>query len=298
MASILKPLLTPELYALMVESWIPYNKTESFNVGESVKRILFSQYGGGNTRVIEKVWPILKVLSELELDHIPNMMSFLPPIESPEFPSQALGLQLVLDQGSRICLKGIDTRWTYAYFGVIAHTFAQQLQALTEEMRPSSWTRWKDVATIEYFFWVRFWLSAPIVHHEKMGETAAAWTEETRVFFEQQLGVRDQYRDQPNLRWDLYGFPRMLREGGPKLPCSKAEGCFWVLCLMDVHKPPLDKFGRYPYQNWRLGRVGTAEENEWMDKAAMFSPPSKEIADKIQEDAEKGIWTPLGDGPA
>ncbi|KAI3332033.1 hypothetical protein HD806DRAFT_178462 [Xylariaceae sp. AK1471] len=298
MAPSLKSLLTPELFSLMVESWIPYTKTESFSIGESVKRILFAEDGGGNTGVREKVWPVLKMLSELGLNNAPDMMSFLAPVDSPEFPSQALGLQLLLDQGPRVCLKGVDVRWISGYFDEISLTFAQQLQSLPEDLRPSSWIQWKDSSTVEYFFWVRFLLSAPIVHHEKMGEAAAAFTEETRVFIEQQFAVRDQFRDLPELRWDLYGFPRMLVERGPKTPCGQAEGCFWLLCLMDVHKPPLDNYGRYPYLNWRLGRVATAEEEEWIRKAPVFTPPPEEITNKIREDNEKGIWTPLGDTPA
>ncbi|KAI1323031.1 hypothetical protein F5Y16DRAFT_21914 [Xylariaceae sp. FL0255] len=293
MASALKQLLTPELYDFVVRAMISYERKESFDIGDSVKLIMFSP-SPEKEKVPERVRPILKILSEMNMDDIVDMLlSLLPPVSHPDFPSQALGLQLILDQGSRMCLKGVEMRWIDLFFGEIASAFAWQLLKLPEDMRPSSWTRWKDIATAEYYFWVRFLLEIPIVHNESMGETAVAMTEELRIFFEEYYKTRDRFRDRPELRWDLYGFPRMLQEQGPTVPCSSAEGCFWMLCLLDVHKPPLDKFGRYLYQNWRQGRTSTAEECEWMEKVKIFDPPSQEIVDQIREDVEKGIWRPL-----
>ncbi|CAJ2514175.1 Uu.00g022940.m01.CDS01 [Anthostomella pinea] len=296
MAPDLKALLTPALFTKMVETWIPYKKTDPIEDFDKCIQYMFFESATDNLKVRDKAWPALIALSELGLDNVPDTMSFLPLVESPDFPEQAFGLMLFLDQAPRLLLQGVDTRWTYAYFGEIALKFALQLEALPADLRPSAWARWKDFASMGYFVWVRLHFGAPIIHHEKMGEEAAAFTEETRSLIERHYGVHDPYRDQPEKRWDLYGFPNMLEAGGPKGPCSVADGCFWLMCLMDVHKPPLDKYGRYPYQNWRLGRVNTPEEDEWMDNAGMFRAPSDEVTKKIREDVEKGIWTPIGSG--
>ncbi|KAI0008452.1 hypothetical protein F4779DRAFT_586911 [Xylariaceae sp. FL0662B] len=290
----LKSWLTPDLFYLMVETWLPFSKKDPIDFGKAIQYVFFES-AGDFEKVREKAWPALKALSELGLDNIPDMTTFLPPIESLDFPVQAFGLQLVLDQAPRVLLQGIDTRWTYAYFGEIALKYAQQLQSLPADLRPTSWTRWEGSVSLDYFVWVRIFFGAPIVHHEKTGEAAVAFTEETRVLVEQQLRVRDPYRAQPENRWDLYGFPKMLGARGPASPCGVAEGAFWLLCLMDVHKPPLDRYGRYPYQNWRLGRTGTPEEDVWMENAGgIFGPPSEEVVRKIREDVKNGIWTPIG----
>jgi hypothetical protein len=62
---------------------------------------------------------------------------------------------------------------------------------------------------------------------------------------------------------------------------------------MDVHYPPLEKFGRYPYWNDYLGRVSTAGEEEWMKNADRFGGLAPEIRDKIRADVEAGRWSPL-----
>ncbi|KAI1084101.1 hypothetical protein F5B20DRAFT_526698 [Whalleya microplaca] len=294
MAPDLKSFLTTDLFKLMVETWLPLSKTNPIDFGKAIQYVFFES-SEDYIKVRDKAWPALKALSELGLDNIPDMTTFLPPVEDSDFPIQALGLQLVLDQAPRVLLQGVDTRWTYAYFGEIALRYALQLQSLPANLRPVSWARWESSVSLDYFVWVRIFFGAPIVHHEKMGATVAAFTEETRTLVEQQLSVRDPYRAQPEKRWDLNGFPKMLMARGPASPCGVAEGTFWLLCLMDVHKPPLDKYGRYPYQNWRLGRVGTPEEDTWMEKAGgIFGPPSEEVVRKIREDVENGIWTPIG----
>ncbi|KAI5925259.1 hypothetical protein F4810DRAFT_708645 [Camillea tinctor] len=294
MAPDLKSLLTPELFTLVLETRIPFSKTEPIDFGRAIQHFFFESEAEMQA-LRSAAWPALQALSELR-GLSPDLLAFLPPVSSPSFPSQALGLLLLLDQASRVLLQGVDTRWVYGYFGELALALAQRFEALPPAQRPSARERWPGVA-LDYFVWVRLFFGAVLVHHESARDAAVAFTEETRALVEGRLGVRDPHRDRPDLRWDLLGFPKMLRAGGPASPCGVAEGCFWLMCLMDVHKPPLDKFGRYPYQNWRLGRVGTPEEDAWMAEAGMFGAPSDEVVKKIRQDVENGVWTPLGSGP-
>lgn len=143
---------------------------------------------------------------------------------------------------------------------------------------------------------------APIVHHEALANQATAMTEELRVLVESECGggVRDPYRDLPNgARWDLYGFPRMLkaRRGplkGDDGKSSVTAGCFWICALLDVHYPILEEYGRYPYRNGVLGRASTLEEEAWLQKAVFFKPPAPEVVRRIREDVEAGRWSPIG----
>jgi hypothetical protein len=288
--------INPNLFRLLVQSRLPFSRTEPLEFGVTIRTIFNGSHPGIRPHY-DTVWPVLKCISELGLDEVPDLMSFLPPIGDSEFPEQALGLQLLLDQAPRAFCQGVDVRYTYMYFGELAIKFAQQLQTLPEHLNPASWSRWKNIVTIDYFVLVRLWFGAPFAHHEATGKENIAFTNATRKLVEETLGVQDPFRNKPEERWDLYGFPKMLKRmmigGEPKSPCSLDEGCFFLACLMDVHNPPLERFGRYPYQNDARGRVSTPEEDEWMEKSALFEHLPSEIRETIRRDVKNGLWTPL-----
>jgi hypothetical protein len=71
---------------------------------------------------------------------------------------------------------------------------------------------------------------------------------------------------------------------------------YWMCKLMDIHKPVVDKFGRYPYRNAYFGRQNTLEEEAWAVKRARFSMASEELKSRLKQDIDAGIWTPLGAG--
>ncbi|KAH6645252.1 hypothetical protein BKA67DRAFT_584639 [Truncatella angustata] len=293
MTADLRTLLTPELFRFLVDEWIPFSRTDPIEFAEAIAASLFRRRADTAT-IKQKTWPALKALSLLGLDHVPDLFAFLPPPEDPDFPTQALGLLLVFDQAPRTLLKGVDVRWTYAYFGEISIKFLQQLQTLPSQLHPAGWNRWKDSVSLEFFVFVRLWFNAPLWHHEKMATQGVSFTDETRQLVERATNTRDPYRDQPDKRWHLHGFPNMLKEGGPKSPCGVVPGAFWISCLLDVHKPPLDLYGRYPWQNGAFGRVNTPDEADWLDTAEIFSM-DPEVRERIRQDVEAGKWTPLGD---
>jgi uncharacterized protein (DUF924 family) len=235
------------------------------------------------------------VLYSLGVDSVPDMMQFLPSPESEDFPEQALGLQLLLDQGSRALFEGIDIRYTYDYFQHVARKFAQQLLDLPSQLRIDSKKRWMDEqgASFDYWLMVRLWLIAPVVHSEALAnhELAQQMNEEVRVEVEKFSGKTDPYRVQrAELAVDIYAFGKIYRigppmENGPQMH----EWFFWMWTVLDVHKPIIDKFGKYPYQDVAKGRVSTEEEREWsivfengVDKS------DSDFAKKIREDVLKG----------
>jgi hypothetical protein len=57
---------------------------------------------------------------------------------------------------------------------------------------------------------------------------------------------------------------------------------------MDVHKPPLDKYGRYPYQNWTLGRDMTTEEEDWIGSRTSSSHHRKRCAGRSERTLKEG----------
>ncbi|KAH8681178.1 hypothetical protein BX600DRAFT_14131 [Xylariales sp. PMI_506] len=293
MTTDLKTLLTSELFKLMVDNWIPFDQHEPIDFSIAIRETVFERKPE-YLQLRPQIMPALKALSLVGLDNMPNLWDFLPPPDDPSYPRQALGLLLLLDQATRLFLRGINTRWTYAYFGEIAKKCVEHLNTFPSHLHPASWSRWQGTVSIDYFVLVRLWFGTPMVHHEKMGTEAVAFTEGTRELVEQIHNVRDAFRDQPNDRWGLDRFAIMLKEGPPKSPCGVAEGAFWIACLMDVHKPLLDVFGRYPAQNGRLGRVDTPEEEAWLEKSEIFQF-DPEARRAIREDVELGRWTPIQD---
>jgi uncharacterized protein (DUF924 family) len=279
----LAELLTPDLYQVMVAKWFPFSKSDPIDFGVGIDYYFNKLDINPDPDFRQRLWPTLKAMSELDLDNVPDMMSFLPPVEHPDFPLQALGLQLVLDQAPRLLFDGINIRWTDGFFGPISIKYARQLQALPAELKPTLWSRWKDSVSVDYFIFIRLWFGAPWVHNESTGEEALQFTEDTRAFVEQ---------------LDLYGFPKMLKEitaGAPGSPCSPAKGWFFLACLMDVHYPPLKKFGRYPYRNGAAGREHTPEEAEWSKNSGLFRELPDDVRRHIREDVANDRWTPLID---
>ncbi|KAK8105437.1 uncharacterized protein PG998_004090 [Apiospora kogelbergensis] len=317
-ASDLKALLTPEILRLAVARKLPWDKQAAIDFREALDWTFF----GGALRdtphhlitadeealLHQKTLSALKVLAskgDPSKINVPDLLeALLPRPEDPSFPEQALGLQLVLDQAPRELLNGpLDDRWVYGYFGELAATLAQHLRALPAEQSPHAWARWKDGVSLDYFVWVRMFFTAPIVHHESLAHEAVAMTEELRSLVENERGARDAYRDLPDEeRWDLYGFPRMLkaRQGPPKGEDGKSsvtKGCFWICALLDVHYPILEKYGRYPYRNSVLGRVSTPDEEAWLKKAMIFKPLAPDVVKRIKDDTKAGLWSPIGTDP-
>lgn len=203
---------------------------------------------------------------------------------------------LLLDQAPRVLLKGLDQRWVFGYFDDLAIQYVQRLEALPLAQRPTAWSRWQAIASPEAYIMIRGFVGSALVHSETASAQAVDFVDATRTFVEELTGTSDPIRDRPEDRWDLYGFPKMVKSGGPSESASVAEASLWMQHLKDVHKPIIDAFGRYPYRNWVLGREMRPEEQEWLDKADLFKPPPDEIPAKIKEDVSSGTWTPIGSG--
>ncbi|KAK3317530.1 hypothetical protein B0T19DRAFT_435147 [Cercophora scortea] len=299
MADNLRPLRTPSLLALLVDTAIPYPSTTPLDFTTVSRNFL-----GGNTplptSLTDQVWPFLLALSKLGLPniHVPNLITtFLPPPSSPSFPRQALGMQLLLDQMPRRLCRGIHARWTNAYFDIISLQYAQTLLALPEDEQPHAWARWKDDATLDYWVLVRAWSVAPLVHTERVDiqERAVVFTEQTRRVVEQVTGTRDPHRERrEEILADVFAFPRVAAEGPPVGEAGTAQGfAYWMCMLMDVHKPIVDRFGRYPYRNAFFGREDTVEEGEWFERTGGFARPGAEVRERLKKDLERGVWTAL-----
>jgi uncharacterized protein (DUF924 family) len=298
MADQMSTLLTPELFETLVNAKLPFSMTESLDF-EDVGQKQFKGKAPIPSELVERVWPVLEALSKLGLASIPDLLQFLPPIADDDFPRQALGLQLLLDQMTRSLLRGIDGRWRSAYFDIISLKYAHTLDALLEEQKPWSWSRWKTFATLDFWVLARTWYICPFVHSDEVSdqERALIFTEETRNVVEKETGTTDPYRaERDSILSDIYGVSLMLKEGPPGAGATVQMYAYWMCKLMDIHKPVVNKFGRYPYRNAYFGRQNTPEEEAWAKKRAGFSMASEELNSRLKQDIDAGIWTPLGAG--
>lgn len=114
------------------------------------------------------------------------------------FQSRPLDLQLLVDQGPRFLLDGIDQRYTNAYFDVISLKLAKQLYVLLEALRPDSKARWMEELGASFDFWIiaRFWFMVPFAHAENAPdlELQSALAEESRLAVEGFIGITYPYR--------------------------------------------------------------------------------------------------------
>lgn len=299
----LKQLITPSLLTLLVEARIPFPQTGSLDFGQ-VGRETFLERNFA-PKVESTAWPALVALSKAGIDALgPEvlMANFLPPPTSTDFPRQCLGLQLLLDQAPRAFCGGVDGRWRSCYFDVVSQRFARSWLALPDEQRPDSQRRWRDElgASFDYWTCVRFWMGAPFVHSESLEnqEIALGFTDTTRRAVEAETGATDPWRARRDeVLSDLYGFPNVVRAGPPQGEDVTLETwTWWWTMLLDIHKPIIDRFGKYPYTNAVRGRESTKEELDWAEKTSHFAEVSAEVAKQLEEDYKAGVWQPLGAG--
>jgi uncharacterized protein (DUF924 family) len=298
MADQISTLLTSDLFETLVNAKLPFSMTEPLDF-EDVGQKQFKGKAPIPGDVVERVWPVLEALSKLGLASMPDLLQFLPPIADDNFPRQALGLQLLLDQMTRSLLRGVDIRWRCAYFDIISLKFAHTLDALPKEQKPWAWSRWKTFATLDFWVLVRTWYICPFVHSDEASdqERALIFSEETRNIVEKETGTSDPYRaERDAILSDIYGVSLMLKEGPPGPGTTVQMYAYWICKLMDIHKPVVDKFGRFPYRNAYLGRQNTPEEDSWSIKRAGFSLSSEELKNRLKQDQDAGIWTSLGVG--
>lgn len=296
----LRHILSPELFGFLVKARMPYPKQGPINFSHFGRDIFLEDHVGPVVR--DKVWPVLIALSKIGLEHMPDLTAYLPPPTEDSFPEQCLGLLLLVDHFPRLFFHGMDERWTFGYFSQISQKIARKWIALPADQRPDGWERWHQDgagAGLDYWIGVRFWFGTPFVHSEDRGlqGIAVKFTDETRSVVEKMTGKRDPYREKRNeIFADIYGFPRVYRNGPPQgNDVTRESWTFWMGMLMDIHKPIIDLFGRYPYLNAVLGRQASEKEKAWVEKTGHFGEAKPEVAKRILDDVKNGRWTPLGE---
>jgi hypothetical protein len=149
----LSKLLTPALFSAIVKNRFPWPSDSPLNFAE-VGQYMFSPSESVTSTFNTLVFPALKALTLLPLQSIPDLLTFLAHPSSPQFPTQALGLQLLLDQGPRSFCSGVDERWVVNFFDPLSQTLARQFYALPLEQRPDTRERWVEELKCSEDYWL------------------------------------------------------------------------------------------------------------------------------------------------
>lgn len=147
--------------------------------------------------------------------------------------------------------------------------------------------------SFDYWIVTRLWFIAPFVHSEALSDQdiARSIISYLRDVVEQFTGTVDPFRAQQDvITTDIYGFPRAYRAGPPSgEDIGMKEFAFWYQMLMDIHRPIIVKFGRYPYRNSQQGRDDTEDEKLYLKETDHFGEIMDEnIKKRIKEDVLTG----------
>lgn len=244
---------------------------------------------------------VLKPLSMLGVENVPDLMEFLPSPDAKDFSSKAAGLLILLDQAPRALLSGVSNRYIFAYFDQLAIKLARQLDFLPVQQTPFTLENLMAQGwSFDYSTVMLLWLIAIFAHSEDIGDHArgASLAEELRRAVEDRAGKTDPARlmEEENST-NVHTFLKLMIYEPPKWEGTKQEDfVFWLLRVFRAHTPFIRKFGRYPYRNASMGRVSTAEEIQYLEETSYFAAEeNQEVIKRIRQDVEAGDWSPLDD---
>jgi uncharacterized protein (DUF924 family) len=251
-------------------------------------------------------WEPLVALSKLDLieESMPSFLSLLPEASSPEFPTQALALVILLDQAPRLLCNGVNERWRNGYFDPLALNLSSELQALPPSSRIDNFACWeKQGFSFAHWCMISVLLSAPFAHSEDLAiheDILVPKVRERRLETERYYKTADMVHAKEleqgstmDASLDTLAFSRLVRQGMPQTGDIK-DCVFWFCRVKEAHVPIVRIFGRYPYRNRALGRVSTEAETSFLEKTRDFGVGvDEDAAKRIRNDVVNGVWSPL-----
>ncbi|KZP34526.1 hypothetical protein FIBSPDRAFT_846657 [Athelia psychrophila] len=298
--AILRRTLTPALLTAVLALKIPFPSDAPLDFATA-----FNTYfrGAADAQAFTALaLPALKALSQIPPAALPSLslLAYLPAPESPEFPAHALGLILLLDQGGRVLLSGVDARWCNAFFDPLAQRLAEELYALPEALRPWQQARWvgERGVHVEYWLVAVFWFVAPFIHSEALPNhhIALALLRSIKSAVAALAPAAPDPYDTPEivaeLRTDPTAFARRVTTA-PGGAVAMPAYVYWFCMLMETHPVIIEKFGRYPYRNGAVGREDTEAEARFVRETNGFGAVDEETRREIRADVERGIWRPI-----
>lgn len=165
-------ILTPQLFHRLHSLYFPFSKAVPLDALSVADWFLGNDPSLGTEFYTLCIHDALLPLSLHPLDSLPDLTTFLPHPSSRDYPIQAFGLQILLDQAPRYCLSGIDKRWISGYFDVLSVKVIDQLyNNVPYELRWDNPTRWQILSyPTEQILLRRILMVAPYVHSASWGD--------------------------------------------------------------------------------------------------------------------------------
>lgn len=295
----LRHILTPELLAAVHEQVLPPPGTLASGLFDRF-------YGNGGQDLSLQIYDltfhsVFVPLSRIPLPLYPkSLLYLLPEPEDDQFPGQALGLILLLDQATRLIMKGHNKRWTAGFFDILALRVVKELDELPGHLQP--YERWPGYSWTDAML-RRTMFTLPFLHTDgdiPSRRRAQEFTESIRKAVESHFRKEDPARTDPRARLEREPDALLQLVGDESIippdyyERDKFEDYFFFDCQTNrAHLPALVEFGRYPWLNAPLGRVNTAEEDIFLGDIGNFAYMDPKIAADIRNDVERNIWRPL-----
>ncbi|RYP02947.1 hypothetical protein DL764_005473 [Monosporascus ibericus] len=239
---------------------------------KTVRNSSLFQYVVRDGTVLLKTEPI--DFNTIGLENMPDMVGFLPLPSEPEFPTQCLGLQMVL----------------VSYELALASTGAAPRQVGEVEGLGVAGLLDYAPAQPDYSITLRLKLRRPArpPRHEteKIAGRSIHPGDEGEVRAGSRAKPTPAVATESPLVTEIYGFERIVAGGAPQADdATAASWCFWMGKPMDVHKA-LDRFGRYPYCNGLQGPKSAGNEKRWLEETNHFGEAPPDVARRVRED----VW--------
>ena len=307
----LRAILTPQLLLNVYRLKFPWAKGE-LPSGAKVGAYHFTPNSDYRQSFYDLIFhqaliPISRLpLSELlKLD----LTQSLPTPNTTDYPEQALGLVLILDQGTRGLASGYGARYTPSFFDHICLKLAEQLVALPTHLRPDRKEAWLARGYSFDDYVVRtLWVWGPLVHSDDFmvrGRQAVKdWCHTVRAEIEAHSGMKDPFAPleaQDDL--DVNLFANMFVEGPPSKSFSDqtkeatmTDYGFWYIRIINSHFVLTDTCGHYPFWVRPRGLEWTEKDREVLEKEPRYMAieyAGEETMKLIRQDYLDGVWRPL-----
>lgn len=258
------------------------------------------------TRYKTLCWDALVAVSKIPLSTAKKLdfLTLLPDPHAVQFPTQAVGLVVLLDQAPRLLCCNRNERWRNSFFDELALMFSFQLRSLPPSAHIHDPARWEAMGySYEHFCAISNFLTAPFAHAEDIAiheKYLLPEVRESRSRAERRYGVIDEKHAEEvaegttlDASGNVTEFVRLVRSWVPP-EASFVEVVFWWCRVKEAHTPIVRTFGHYPYRNRAVGRRTTEAEEEFLRDTENFGVSVDEDAtNMIREDVERGVWTPL-----
>ncbi|OAA54356.1 hypothetical protein SPI_08975 [Niveomyces insectorum RCEF 264] len=230
----LHQILTPTLLINVHELQYPWAKGSILNFSHVGYHLHTGEHDNDDDWKAACLESAIRPILTIGVENLPtDLLQFLPPPESPDFPVLYSGLILLFDQASSHLFEGTERVQAKRYFQPLALRLSRQCLTLPANLRPWRLERWlKNGWSFEQAVARQFFLYTPFLHSIDIDDQAMqhGLIENYRVAVETELGIIDPGRAAAgSIAHDPTLFMKVHKAGPPQGEVVKMEDyVFWA----------------------------------------------------------------------